>query len=61
MCDGYGRPFFSLVWQWTSYLPMVGIAINVPLYVLTFSLGRAYSTHEDVSAGDAAQPDRNVP
>lgn len=61
MCDGYGQPFFSPVWQWTSYLPMVGIAINVPLYVLTFSLGRAYSTHEDVSAGDAAQPDRNVP
>lgn len=27
----------------------------------TFSLGRAYSTREDVSAGDAAQPDRNVP
>ncbi|MDG4852119.1 MULTISPECIES: hypothetical protein [unclassified Mesorhizobium] len=61
MCDGYGRPFFSPVWQWTSYLPMVGIAINVPLYVLTFSLGRAYSTREDVSAGDAAQPGRNIP
>ncbi|WP_192253913.1 hypothetical protein [Mesorhizobium silamurunense] len=61
MCDGYGRPFFSPLWQWTSYLPLVGIVINVPIYVLTFSLGRTYSTPEDVSAGDAAQPDRNVP
>ncbi|WFP60689.1 hypothetical protein [Mesorhizobium sp. WSM4904] len=61
MCDGYGQPFFSPVWQWTSYLPLVGIAFNVPLYVLTVSLGRAYSTREDVPAGDVPQPDQIVP
>ena len=59
LCDGYGQPFFSPVWQWTSYLPLVGIVINVPLYVLTFSLGRAFSMREDVS--DTADPDRNIP
>ncbi|CDX11846.1 conserved membrane hypothetical protein [Mesorhizobium sp. ORS 3324] len=61
LCDGYGEPFFSPVWQWTSYLPLVGIAINIPLYVLTFSLGRAFSMREDMPAGDAAQADRSVP
>ncbi|TIQ36948.1 MAG: hypothetical protein E5X48_08245 [Mesorhizobium sp.] len=61
MCDGYGQPFFSPVWQWTSYLPVINIAINIPLYVLTFSLGRAYSTREDVPAGDATLPDQIVP
>ncbi|AZO30045.1 MULTISPECIES: hypothetical protein [unclassified Mesorhizobium] len=60
MCDGYGQSFFSPMWQWTSYLPMVGIAINVPLYVLTFSLGRAYSMREDVPAADAAHLDQNM-
>ncbi|MDX8464744.1 hypothetical protein RFM26_03490 [Mesorhizobium sp. VK23B] len=60
MCDGYGQAFFSPLWQWTSYLPLVNIAISVPLYVLTFSLGRTYSTREQVSAGDAAQPDQTV-
>ncbi|MDX8511296.1 hypothetical protein [Mesorhizobium captivum] len=60
MCDGYGQSFFSPMWQWTGYLPMVGIAINIPLYVLTFSLGRAYSTREDVPAADAAYLDQNV-
>ncbi|RUU02450.1 hypothetical protein EOD23_19845 [Mesorhizobium sp. USDA-HM6] len=61
MCDGYGQPFFSPMWEWTSYLPMVGIAINIPLYVLTFSLGRAYSMREDVPAANAAHPDQNAP
>ncbi|RWA74361.1 hypothetical protein [Mesorhizobium sp.] len=60
MCDGYGQSFFSPMWQWTSYLPMVGIAINVPLYVLTFSLGRTYSTREDVPAAAAAHLDQNM-
>ncbi|MDX8448839.1 hypothetical protein [Mesorhizobium captivum] len=59
-CDGYGQSFFSPMWQWTSYLPMVGIAINIPLYVLTFSLGRAYSTREDMPAADAAHLDQNM-
>ncbi|RWB51703.1 hypothetical protein [Mesorhizobium sp.] len=61
MCDGYGQPFFFPAWQWTSYLPIVGIAINVPLYVLTFSLGRAFSTREDAPADDAAHPHQDVP
>lgn len=61
MCDGYGQPFFSPIWQWTSYLALINIAINIPLYVLTFSLGRAYSTREDVPAGDATLPDQIVP
>ncbi|RWK08553.1 hypothetical protein [Mesorhizobium sp.] len=61
MCDGYGQTFFSPLWQWTSYLPLLGLVINVPLYVLTFSLGRAFSTREDAPADDVTRPERNAP
>ncbi|PTE12309.1 hypothetical protein [Mesorhizobium helmanticense] len=57
-CDGYGQPFFSPLWQMTSYLPIVSLVINVPLYVLAFGLGRAFSTREDVPA-DAAHPEQS--
>ncbi|CCV06562.1 conserved membrane hypothetical protein [Mesorhizobium metallidurans STM 2683] len=60
VCDGYGQPFFSPLWQMTSYLPIVSLVINVPLYVLAFSLGRAFSTREDVSADDGIHPEQNV-
>lgn len=60
MCDGYGQPFFSPLWQMTSYLPIVSLAINIPLYVLAFSLGRAFSTREDVPADDDIHPKQNV-
>lgn len=59
-CDGYGQPFFSPLWRMTSYLPIVSLVINVPLYVLAFGLGRAFSTREDVPANDAVRPERNV-
>ncbi|TGQ53907.1 hypothetical protein EN836_12570 [Mesorhizobium sp. M1C.F.Ca.ET.193.01.1.1] len=61
MCDGYGQTFVSPLWQWASYLPLLGLVINVPLYVLTFSLGRAFSTREDAPADDATLPKRNAP
>ena len=48
-CDGYGQAFFSPAWRMTSYLPAVGLLINIPLYVLVFSLGRAYSTRDDIT------------
>ncbi|WP_027166401.1 hypothetical protein [Mesorhizobium sp. WSM3224] len=48
-CDGYGQAFFSTAWQMTSYLPIVSLLINIPLYVLVFSLGRAYSTRDDIT------------
>jgi hypothetical protein len=53
VCDGYGQPFFSPLWQMTSYLPIVCLIINVPLYVLAFSLGRAFSTREDEPGTEA--------
>ncbi|CAN7556325.1 hypothetical protein LJR234_004125 [Mesorhizobium amorphae] len=59
-CDGYGQAFFSPLWQWTSFLPIVNVVINVPLYVLTFSLGRAFSTREDMPADDAVPPDQDI-
>ncbi|WP_421913374.1 hypothetical protein [Mesorhizobium sp.] len=54
VCDGYGLSFFSPSWQMTSYLPIVSLVINVPLYVLAFSLGRAFSTREDEPEADAS-------
>ncbi|MFD1983128.1 hypothetical protein ACFSOZ_10640 [Mesorhizobium newzealandense] len=54
VCDGYGQPFFSPFWQMTSFLPIVSVVLNVPLYILAFSLGRAFSTRED--AEDEASP-----
>ncbi|QPC93420.1 hypothetical protein [Mesorhizobium sp. INR15] len=47
VCDGYGQAFFSPLWQMTSYLPIIALALNIPLYVLAFSLGRAFSMRED--------------
>ena len=61
MCDGYGQTFLSPLWQWTTYLPILALVINVPLYVLTFSLGRAFSTREDAPTDGATHPERNVP
>ena len=54
ICDGYGQTFFSPLWQMTSYLPIVSLIINVPLYVLVFSLGRAFSTPEDEPGTEAS-------
>ncbi|MDX8527688.1 hypothetical protein RFM68_24620 [Mesorhizobium sp. MSK_1335] len=48
-CDGYGQPFFSSAWRMTSYLPILSLLINIPLYVLVVSLGRAYSTRHDIT------------
>lgn len=47
-CDGSGRAFFSPLWQVTGYLPIVSLVINLPLYVLVFSLGRAFSMRDDI-------------
>jgi len=60
VCDGYGQPFFSPVWQMTSYLPIANLAVNIPLYVLVFSLGRTFSMREDDPAADAVDPDGNA-
>lgn len=60
VCDGYGQPFFSPAWQMTSYLPIANMAVNIPLYVLVFSLGRAFSMREDDPASDAVHPGGNA-
>ncbi|ANT51623.1 hypothetical protein [Mesorhizobium amorphae] len=61
VCDGYGQPFFSPLWQMTSYLPIVCLVINIPLYVLTFSLGRAFSMRDDIGEGGAVRPRQDGP
>ncbi|CDX59891.1 conserved membrane hypothetical protein [Mesorhizobium plurifarium] len=59
ICDGYGRPFFSPAWQITSYLPIVSLLINIPLYMLVFSLGRAYSTRDDITEDGVVHPSQD--
>jgi hypothetical protein len=54
LCDGNGQPFFTPLWQTTSYLPVVSLAINIPLYVLVIGLGRAFSTREDEPKTEAS-------
>ncbi|MER8692460.1 hypothetical protein NKI77_12225 [Mesorhizobium opportunistum] len=61
VCDGYGRPFFSPAWRMTSYLPIANLAVNIPLYVLAFSLGRTFSMREDDPPADPIRPDENAP
>ena len=60
VCDGYGQPFFSPIWQMTSYLPIANMAVNIPLYVLVFSLGRVFSMREDDPTDNAVLPDGTV-
>lgn len=60
VCDGYGQPYFSPAWRMTSYLPIADLVVNIPLYILVFSLGRAFSMREDESAADVAHPDENA-
>ncbi|TPK65795.1 hypothetical protein FJ930_24430 [Mesorhizobium sp. B2-4-15] len=60
VCDGYGQPFFSPAWRMTGYLPIANLAVNLPLYVLVFSLGRTFSMRDDEPADDAIHHDENA-
>ena len=44
----------------TSYLPTVTLALNIPLYVLAFSLGRGFSTREEVPDDEATPSDQGL-
>lgn len=61
VCDGYGQPFFSSAWRMTGYLPIVGLLINIPLYILTFSLGRAFSTRDDITEDGVVHSGQDEP
>ncbi|TPL01287.1 MULTISPECIES: hypothetical protein [unclassified Mesorhizobium] len=60
-CDGYGQPFFSTAWRMTSYLPIVSLLINLPLYALVFSLGHAYSTRDDITEDGVVHSSQDKP
>ncbi len=60
-CDGYGQGFFSPLWQMTSYLPILSLAINIPLYVLVFALGRGFSTRDDITEDGVVHPPQDGP
>jgi hypothetical protein len=61
VCDGYGQGFFSPIWQMASYLPIVSLLVNIPLYVLVFSLGRGYSTRDDITEDGVVHPRQDDP
>lgn len=60
-CEGYGQAFFSALWQMTSYLPIVCLVINIPLYALVFSLGRGFSTRDDITEDGVVHPRQDGP